>query len=648
MSPKFETQQHTLNVQNTDRSRKGFARSAIDWLFGYDFFISYAHADGPEYATTLEQELSKTGFQVFLDSKDYQVGDDLSGETYRRVRMSKYLIVLVRPHALKSRWVQNEIEAFLTTGRAPIVIEFNDALSSHPPTKLSQIIKGSEWLRLSESLGATKKGPADKTLKKLERAFQSRRQDSKRVRTLIGVGVAGVIISVAAGFSFLTAELNLRSQEAQASVAFTARAENELNNRRFETGAYLALAATAPRRDGLTPRWQRQVLTNAASNYFATQVHVGDRVNGTVRSVAFSPDATALAIGTNTGHLWIYDLNEKTIVKELETKSQFVGTLVFSPDGRYLLSGGEGGIVKLWSWPKLVDQNPVFDIHKGTLATVAFSHDGAWFAVGTSDGSVRVLDPSTGKERFEFKNFRKTANQSRKKTINSLAFSPDDSLLAVATGNNTIALLDAKLGTLIREYDKFGAQKRIGGNWDQVLDLAFSINGKLVVTASYDGVVRRWNVHNGNELLPPFLSTGSSSLNGYAVNTLAFTPDGSHLALGTDNGDVLLRDFVSGYVKLRLFGHVLPVNDLSISENGMLLASASMDGTVWIWDLSITKESRLVNLFCDRLAQLGHNIQNKQVEIANKLTVNADDEIPEVCTKEHRMVDFEPIRAVKK
>ncbi|MGB5466309.1 MAG: toll/interleukin-1 receptor domain-containing protein, partial [Sedimenticolaceae bacterium] len=74
----------------------------FDRVLGYDFFISYAHADSPGYAEQLDSALGRAGFKAFLDKQVYVAGDDLNTATLRRVRASSKLVVIVGPAALQS------------------------------------------------------------------------------------------------------------------------------------------------------------------------------------------------------------------------------------------------------------------------------------------------------------------------------------------------------------------------------------------------------------------------------------------------------------------------------------------------------------------------------------------------------------------
>ena len=54
------------------------ARGVLDLFFGYDFFISYAHADGGNYTLELSERLQSIGYKVFLDHHEYTAGEELN------------------------------------------------------------------------------------------------------------------------------------------------------------------------------------------------------------------------------------------------------------------------------------------------------------------------------------------------------------------------------------------------------------------------------------------------------------------------------------------------------------------------------------------------------------------------------------------
>lgn len=94
-------QKHYTSVFNFLRS---VVTRSVDWLYGFDFFISYSRRDGTAYAEALHASLSrglqsKRGFRCFLDSspEGLTVSHRLTRETERAVRRSTALIVIVTP-----------------------------------------------------------------------------------------------------------------------------------------------------------------------------------------------------------------------------------------------------------------------------------------------------------------------------------------------------------------------------------------------------------------------------------------------------------------------------------------------------------------------------------------------------------------------
>jgi TIR domain len=77
-------------VAPRDRSgRDALLRRTVDFVFGYDFFISYSHHDGLTYPAELKAQLEQAGFKVFLDQTEYVAGVDLRRETRRQVARAR-------------------------------------------------------------------------------------------------------------------------------------------------------------------------------------------------------------------------------------------------------------------------------------------------------------------------------------------------------------------------------------------------------------------------------------------------------------------------------------------------------------------------------------------------------------------------------
>jgi predicted NACHT family NTPase len=111
-----------------------------------------------------------------------------------------------------------------------------------------------------------------------------------------------------------------------------------------------------------------------------------------------------------------------------------------------------------------------------------------------------------------------------------------------------------------------------------VRSVAFSIDGRLLATGDYHGVVRLWEAASGRELLTCKGHT-------YGVNSVVFSSDGKTLASGSDDQTVRLWDINSGECLNTLHGHSRWINSVAFSPDGKTLASGSDDQTVRLWDI---------------------------------------------------------------
>jgi WD40 repeat protein len=260
-----------------------------------------------------------------------------------------------------------------------------------------------------------------------------------------------------------------------------------------------------------------------------------------------------------------------------------IESLAFSPDGKLFASGSCAslddnqlclqGEIRLWDANERRPIEPVLQGHAGSTTSLAFSPDGKLLASGGC-AELSAQRCRRGEiQLWDVANRRPIGPPLTGHTdgVTSLAFSPDGKLLASGSWDKTIRLWD------VADRRQQGTQ--LAEHTGTVSSVAFSPDGKLLASGSWDKTIRFWDVATHRLSGAPLV--GHTNI----VRSVAFSPDGKTFASGSVDTTIILWDVTTHQPRRdALKEHSGAVISVAWSPDSKLLASGSLDQQIFLWD----------------------------------------------------------------
>lgn len=289
--------------------------------------------------------------------------------------------------------------------------------------------------------------------------------------------------------------------------------------------------------------------------------------------LAFGATGTDLFVSEYSGITRQYALEPTHVLRTMAAHRGSVWDVAVSPNGRWAATAGDDQYTRVWHWETGAQLTTVI-AEPERVASVDYSPTSDAILTGGYDGAVRLY--------YNSGQLQQTFIGHRDKIVEAI-FRPDGKAFATAS-------LDGSLAAWNRA--RAAQTWHVEGLADGVSALAYAPDSSLLVGAAGGGsnaVITVWDAYSGEEVM---------QLRGHDnyVASLAFSPDGTLLASGSWDGTIKLWDIASGNEVATLAGHDDLLTDIAFGPNGTLLASVAEDYTLRLWDVASRTELTHIDL----------------------------------------------------
>jgi len=353
--------------------------------------------------------------------------------------------------------------------------------------------------------------------------------------------------------------------------------------------------------------------------------------------VAYSPDGKTIAAGATDHHIHLLDPSNGKEIGVLTGTHWYPWTLVFTSNSKMLYSSGWDGTIRRWNVAERKQLPLPIGIHASEV--VAASPDGQTLAFQDDRRTVHLVKSDTGEElrQMELPGMH----------FSQLQFSPDGQLLAGggSSGDHVqVVLWNVANGEQVRLWSwpkgrdphsqveslcftpdgrRLAAavfRQSAAYIWDlasdqqiaklthlEVYGLSFSPNGETLATAGWDSIIRFWNADTGKLVREFAVSTEKAGdkkddqeeavarpadqpdlnhrVGDLRMYTVCYSPEGDLLATAHLNGEVWIwqADTMQPRMKFQVQGRFV-YGALSFSPDGLWLATGAANGSIELWD----------------------------------------------------------------
>ncbi|KEF51506.1 uncharacterized protein A1O9_12423 [Exophiala aquamarina CBS 119918] len=247
-----------------------------------------------------------------------------------------------------------------------------------------------------------------------------------------------------------------------------------------------------------------------------SNIHSLSMASSPISAVSINKTGEWLAFGSSkTGQLLVWEHASESNILKQSSHLDTMTTLSYSPDSTRIITGADDGLIKIW------DVSSGFHIatfteHTSAVTASAYSKRGNILFTSSLDGSVRAWD------MLRYRNFR-TFTAPIRLSFSCLAIDPSAEVVCAASHDSfEIHLWSVQTGALL---------DRLSGHEGPVSTLAFTPDGRYLVSGSWDRTIRVWSVFDRSQTSEALQLTSD-------LLCVAIRPDSAQIAASTLDGSI--------------------------------------------------------------------------------------------------------------
>lgn len=251
-----------------------------------------------------------------------------------------------------------------------------------------------------------------------------------------------------------------------------------------------------------------------------TNIHTLSMAASPISTISTNKSGEWLALGSSkTGQLLVWEHQSESNILKQSSHLDTMTTLSFSPDSSRIITGADDGLIKIWDIFSGF-HIATFTEHSSAITGSAYSKRGNVLFTSSLDGSVRAWD------MLRYRNFR-TFTAPQRLPFSCVAIDPAAEIVCAGSHDSfDIHLWSVQTGALLDQ---------LSGHEGPISTLAFTPDGRMLVSGSWDRTIRTWNVFDRSQSSETLQLTSD-------LLCVTVRPDSAQIAASTLDGQLTFWD----------------------------------------------------------------------------------------------------------